>query len=336
MVRTSPAWWAAGGLVAAAGVHAARTFGAVRPQLWRPELLSASSVSDERDLADLREMLGLPTGGRPGVEVTRRTAVHGDHRVPVLWFEPRRRTGPGAYVWLHGGGLVAGSAAADTSHCSRVAAELGIPVVAVDYRLAPEDPFPAALEDARATLRWVLDGAADAGVDPARIAIGGASAGGGLAAAVCQLVRDLGEPGACLQVLRYPMLDHRTRRGRTWRRYAWSPASNRFAWRCYLGAEVDAGADPPAYAVPALARDLAGLPPAWIGIGEADLFHDEARRYAARLVADGVPTVFDAVPGMYHGAEGTAPDAPAMRAFVAREMRALGDGVAGMGQTSLP
>lgn len=202
--------------------------------------------------------------------------------------------------------------------CAHYARELGILVVGVDYRLAPEHPFPAALDDCYAALRWLHDRAEQLGVDPARIAVGGASAGGGLAAGLAQRAHDLAEVPVALQVLTYPMLDDRTvlRRDHAGRgRILWTPASNRYGWTSYLGHPPGA-AEPPPYAVPARRADLAGLPPAWIGVGELDLFHDEDVEYARRLEAAGVPVTLHVEPGMYHAAERDhAARVPAMAAF---------------------
>jgi acetyl esterase/lipase len=169
----------------------------------------------------------------------------------------------------------------------------------VEYRRAPEHPFPTPLEDCYTALQWL---ARQPDIDPARIAIGGESAGAGLAAAVALLAKERGEIHPVLQLLSYPMLDDRTttrtdidpRRLRIW-----SPGSNRFGWRAYLGpATADGGVSP--LAAPARYDDLAGLPPAWIGVGTNDLFHDEDVTYARRLQQAGVASTLHVVPGAYH------------------------------------
>ncbi len=314
----------AGLAAAAVAAHAARYYLWVPASLRHPSLLAPLPVRGRRSLALVRRLFSAPGVPVPGVEVTSvQVPGPGGTTVPVLRHEsPARRRPSGALLWLHGGGYVAGTAAGSTAYCSTVAARLGIPVYAVDYRLAPEHPFPAALDDAYAALRWLRSRAGDLGVDPDRIAVGGASAGGGLAAALCQRARD-GDVPVRFQLLRYPMLDDRTRRQRGWRRDAWTPASNRFGWRSYLGGRSDR-AQPPRYAVPARTPDLTGLPPAWIGVGAGDIFHDEDERYAADLAAAGVPVDLRVEPGMYHGADGVVPDAPQMQAFTAAEIAALG------------
>lgn len=211
------------------------------------------------------------------------------HRPPV-------NNGPGpALLWIHGGGYVIGTAQQDDRMCRKLAQELGITVAANDYRLAPENPYPASLDDCYAALLWLSRLPA---VDPSRIVIGGASAGGGLAAALAFMVRDRGEISPVAQLLVYPMLDdrsaHHTHLDEIEYRL-WGRRSNEFGWSAYLG-DAD-----PAVAVPARRTDLAGLPPAWIGVGTLDLFHDEDVAYAERLTAAGVPCELEVVQGAFHG-----------------------------------
>ncbi len=241
--------------------------------------------------------------------------------VPLYVYEPPGGIAPGvaapAVLWIHGGGLVVGHPIAYHDICRRLARELGAVVVSVDYRLAPQDPFPAGLEDCYSALRWLHDSAATLGVDPARIAVAGDSAGGGLTAAVCQVALDRGGPPVAFQAMKYPMLDDRSvlradHEGRG--SFVWTPASNAYAWGAYLGHAVTEDEDRP-YAAPARRVDLSGLPPAWIGVGELDLFHDEDVDYAERLRGSGVTCELLVVPGMYHGAEGLVAKAEPMVAF---------------------
>jgi acetyl esterase/lipase len=235
------------------------------------------------------------------------------HRPP----EPAATSG--ALLWIHGGGYLLGSARQDDPLCRRFAHELGITVGSVEYRPAPEHPFPAALEDCYAALQRLM---ALPGVDPARVAIGGASAGGGLAAALALMTRDRGEINPALQLLVYPMLDDRTvakspSDARNYR--VWTERSNRFGWAAYLG-----NANPD-IAVPARNTDLAGLPPAWIGVGTLDLFHDEDLAYAERLKKAGVPCRVEVVPGAFHGFDTVAPGAPVSRSFFDSQCASLRD-----------
>ena len=233
------------------------------------------------------------------------------------------RGSPAAGVlYLHGGGYVIGTAKLGDPFCARLAQHLGVVVAAVDYRLAPEHPYPAALEDAHAALRWL---AAQPEVDAERIALVGDSAGGGLAAALALLVRDLGELRPVLQVLSYPMLDDRTTDGGIdpqWLRM-WSQESNRFGWDAYLG-DLAAGAVP-ATAAPGRAEDLTRLPAAWIGVGTNDLFYVEAVSWAQRLEAIGVPCELFVAEGAYHGFDTVEPRAGVSRTFLRARIQVLRD-----------
>jgi acetyl esterase/lipase len=258
----------------------------------------------------LRLFRGAPRGiaSTEHVEVTtvavRTTA--GDR--PFRVFRPQKPAAARpALLWVHGGGLVIGTPQQDDAINLRIATELDIVVIAASYRLAPEHPAPAAVDDLDAGYRAILERADEFGIDPARVAIGGGSAGGGLAAALAQRLHDEGGPEPVFQLLVYPMLDDRTvlRTDIDTRHHRfWPASSNRFGWDSYLG--VPAGsAEVPAYAVPARRDDLAGLPPAWIGVGTLDLFHDEDLVYAERLRAAGVPCEVVEVPGAFHGFDAT-------------------------------
>lgn len=227
-----------------------------------------------------------------------------------------------ALLWIHGGGYVVGTAAQEDQFCRTLADRLGIVVAAPDYRRAPEHPYPTPLEDCHDALVRLaqLDG-----VDPERIAIGGASAGGGLAAALAFTARDDGRVRPVLQLLTYPMLDDRTalRTDIDHRGFRlWNNTSNELGWRSYLGAP--AGSDlVPEGSVPARRTDLAGLPPAWIGVGTLDLFCDEDRSYAAALTAAGVPCAFEETEGAFHGFDYVVPSSSPSLAFRRSQIDAL-------------
>ena len=227
----------------------------------------------------------------------------------VRVYRPRDRSGPlPCLYWIHGGGYLFGSALTDDPRLARWADELPCVVVSIDYRLAPEHPYPAPLDDCYAGLLWVAQHADELGVDPQRIAIGGASAGGGLAAALVLLARDKGEVDVWYQLLIYPMIDDRNVSASSMIDGApiWSRAANLLGWRAYLG-DLSGTDDVPAYAAAARATELDGLPPTFIGVGTLDLFRDEDIDYALRLLCAGVPTELHVYPGAPHGFESIAP-----------------------------
>lgn len=263
-----------------------------------------------------------------------------EHRVPagssaetVRVLTAERAASPGtrpALLWLHGGGYVMGEPEQDMALIGNILDRLDLVIVSVDYRLAPEHPFPAALDDAQAALAWLVDQSASLRIDPARIAIGGQSAGGGLAAALAQLAVDQGPVRPAFQLLMYPMLDAATtRRPDTGDqgRFVWTPASNRYGWRSYLGRDPERGGYP-AYAVPSARADLHGLPPAWIGVGTLDLFHDEDVAYGRRLTEAAVACQVCIVEGGYHAFDLFSSDAAASLGFQDAMITALGHGLA--------
>jgi acetyl esterase/lipase len=288
---------------------------AVPADMRKPVLPFVSGTINRRNLrfARLRTQVRTPSGR--GVTVTKLHVGGGAIRVLVTTPIEGRRPRPGV-LWIHGGGYILGSPQMEAFGTGRLARDLGVVTVSPDYRLAPEHPFPAALDDCMTTLEWMRANAEELGIDPDRIAVVGASAGGGLAAAVAQRSHDEGIPLRA-QVLVYPMIDDRAvlrddHAGRG--RFLWTPANNRFGWTSYLGREPRMS-DAPEYASPARRTDLTGLPPAWVGVGELDLFYDEDVDYAEKLRASGVPCELVTVPGMYHGADGIAPKARSMQDF---------------------
>lgn len=327
---------AAAGAVAATRATARRR-AAIRDvpaELRTPLLYLPLAISNRAGFRAARIVTSRPTPVAPGVTVEVRS-VPGPEDGPdvgVVLYEPPQRPRPsGALLWIHGGGLIVGHPAASHDRCSELARDLGILVVSVDYRLAPEHPFPDGLHDCYAALRWLHDAAAALEVDTARIAVGGESAGGGLAATLCQLARDRGGPPIRFQTLVYPMLDDRTtlrtdHGGRGM--FIWTVSSNHYGWTAYLGHPPQAEDDRP-YASASRAADLTGLPPAWIGVGDLDLFHPEDVDYARRLEVAGVPCDLVVEAGMYHGADHHAPLAESMRAFSAHMTEALRAAVAG-------
>ncbi|PLK26436.1 alpha/beta hydrolase [Novosphingobium sp. TH158] len=229
--------------------------------------------------------------------------------VVVFVINARAGTSRPAILHTHGGGYVTGSAESSVRQLQQLCARLDCVAVSVEYRLAPETTYAGSIEDNYAGLKWLHANATELGVDPARIALLGESAGGGHAAMLALVARDRGEVPVCFQCLIYPMLDDRTgttRKMPPWAgKLAWTPEDNHFGWESFLGAKPGR-ASAPKYAVPARMPDLKGLPPAFIGVGTLDLFCDENIEYARRLTASGVGTELIVVPGAFHGFDGLA------------------------------
>jgi len=308
-----------GAAVAAARKKTEARLAPADPELRTPILALPLSLTSHRALNVIRSLPERPVPVVDGVTLDERVAtVAGADDTRVLVYRPDGVAEPtGALLWIHGGGLILGRPEMDNDFCSSLARDLGIVVVSVDYRLAPEHPFPTPLDDCHTALHWLHDNAATLGIDRDRVAVGGGSAGGGLAASLAQRARDEGGPPLAFQLLVYPMLDDRTslRRDHHGRgELLWTPDSNRFGWTAYLG-HVPTYASLPPYAAAARTDDLAGLPPAWVGVGAIDLFHDEDVEYAERLRAAGVASEVHVGPGMYHAAERFKPDAAVSRRF---------------------
>lgn len=265
---------------------------------------------EEENLAQMRGRQirdpGTPSGA---VEHADRFAPGGpgDPDVPVRLHRERGVTEPRpALLSLHGGGYVIGTHLADDGRFDGWSPRLRCVGISVGYRLAPETPYPGPLEDCYAALRWAYRNADGLGIDPGRIGIIGGSAGGGLAAGLALLARDRAEIPVAFQVLSYPMLDDRpTRSGRAGAPL-WGPAANQFGWRSYLSG-LPAGEGVPGYAVPARAADLAGLPPAFITVGNLDGLLDEDADYARRLIVAGVPTDLHVFAGAPHAFDSMLP-----------------------------
>ena len=253
-------------------------------------------------------------------------ASHDGAQVALRWFAPEGHdaTGSGpAVVFLHGGGMIMGSVEQDDRFIAAYAAESGVPVLAVDYRLAPEHPHPDPVEDCYAGLAWLAAHASDLGVDPGRIALMGESAGGGLAAGTALLARDRG-PAVARQILIHPMLDDRnTVPDPALAPFTlWSYDDNYTGWHALLGERLGTG-DVPAPAAPARALDLAGLPAAYLEVGGLDIFRDEDIEFARRLAAAGVPVELHVHPGCPHGFDLIAPAADIARRARADRLRAM-------------
>ena len=281
------------------------------------ELLPIVAVIPALDITDIpaaRELMAAARAQLPpfvvpdSLEITRHVVPGppGEPDIEVCVFSPRElaATAPGLY-WIHGGGFVLGDVSSDMEAPAHIADTLGAVVVSVEYRLAPEHPFPAPVEDCYAGLVWTAKHVDELGIDPDRLAIGGVSAGGGLAAAVTLMARDRGGPGLCFQVLDIPEVDDRLSTPSV-RQFTDTPLWNYpnavLSWRAYLGSRQGGETSP--YAAPARARDLSGLPPAYVVTCEFDPLRDEGIEYAQRLMQAGVPTELHHYPGTFHGASG--------------------------------
>jgi acetyl esterase/lipase len=231
----------------------------------------------------------------------------GNPDVAIYIINAKPETSRPAILHTHGGGFVIGSAESSVRGLQELCARLDCVAVSVEYRLAPETTYVGSVEDNYAGLKWLHANAASIGADPAKIAVMGESAGGGHAALLAITARDRGEVPICFQCLIYPMLDDRTGTTRNVPPHVgtliWTPAQNYFGWESFLGAKPGK-AKAPKGAVPARVDNLKGLPPAFIGVGTLDLFHDEDVDYAQRMNAVGVNAELIVVPGAFHGFDG--------------------------------
>jgi len=281
-----------------------------------PELAEIARVAPLLDLRDvstaragmaaiataLAQAGGVPRDERVSVEDRKIPGVAGSPEIPVRLYRPRGGTGPRPLlVYFHGGAFCLGDLESEHARCLKICGDLSLPVVSTDYRLAPEHPYPAGVEDCYAALVWAARNAEELGGDLRRLAIGGASAGGGLAAGVALMARDRGGPALAFQLLIYPVLDDRMAT-RSMRDFTdtpiWNRANSEQMWRHYLGRRPT---KVPIYAAPARARKLAGLAPAYLMTAEFDPLRDEGIDYAARLLEAGVPTELHNFAGAFHG-----------------------------------
>lgn len=294
------------------------------PALLDPELAAAVAHMppvDNSDVAQARQGIEMmhqfmPPVDTSGVTVTDRTIPGpNDNEIRVRVYQPDAAPRPApAMVFYHWGGFMLGNLETEHARCVMIARDAACVVVSVDYRLAPEHPFPAGPEDCYAGLVWTAANAADLSVDPVRIAVGGTSAGGGLAAAVSLMSRDRGGPAIALQFMGFPVTDDRMETASV-RAFTdtpnWTYPATVNMWRYYLGDNHDGPAHP--YAAPIRADDLSGLPPAYIWTGEFDPLRDEGIAYALRLMSAGVPVELHNYAGAFHGFDQTPGAAIARR-----------------------
>ncbi len=303
-------------------------YGRLDPELL-PALETFPALDLDRDnIAKIRALLAERPQPPFSVDVLadELKAPSADGDVTVYRFRKSDAANQAALIWIHGGGYIMGNA--DEDRARIIAHECECTVFSVDYRLAPEHPFPAGPDDCFATLRWVMNNADDLGIDPARVAIGGASAGGGMAAGVALMNRDRDNFPLRLQLLLYPMIDnlHETISGKYTNHPVWKQRTSFNAWDMYLNGKPALDASP--YAAATRAADLGGLPPAYICVGAEDLFRDEDIAYAQRLITAGIACELAVYPGLYHGADSFVPKARVSRRLNEAFMRALTDSLA--------
>ena len=258
----------------------------------------------------------------PNVEITEHIAPGPAGEIKVRVYSPKNVAAPRpALVYIHGGGMILGSIDGEQGNAQMMCDQLGMTIASVDYRKAPEDPHPAATLDCFAAAKWVFANATSLGIDVNKIGIYGGSAGGGLTISVALKARDEGGPNFKFMVPIYPMIDHRneshsskliTDVG------IWDRAGSIEAWSWYLG-----GQKPDQHSSPAIATNLKGLPPAYIDVGEMDMFCDEDLDFVKRLGEADVRVEFHLWPGVYHGAEIFAPDAPISKNIVATRLAGI-------------
>ncbi|WP_433378753.1 alpha/beta hydrolase [Actinoplanes sp. CA-142083] len=284
---------------------------------YDPELAAIVEVLPALDISDLAaaraQMLQMgeqmPAFEPPAsLDISKRSipGPPGDPDVEVTVIRPRGDLkGRPGLLWIHGGGFVLGDVEGDMPLATGLAEGAGAVVVSVEYRLAPEHPFPAPVEDCYAALKWTAENAAELGIDASRLAVGGLSAGGGLAAAVALMARDRGGPALCFQLLDIPEVDDRLSTP-SMKQFTdtplWHHPNAILSWEAYLGPGHNGDTSP--YAAPSRATDLSGLPPAYVVTCEFDPLRDEGIEYAQRLMQAGVPTELHHFPGTFHGSSG--------------------------------
>jgi acetyl esterase/lipase len=285
--------------------------------------LTAESIPDMRAAAETfmprPSNEDLVRGGRYSVEEVTVPGPAGAPDVGLIVCRPADTVRPAPALYhTHGGGMFGGTARDALGEILDLAAPLGAALVSVEYRLAPEHPHPAPVEDSYAGLVWTAENAGRLGIDPARVVLIGGSAGGGIAAALALMARDRGGPALAGQLLMCPMLDDRNDTPSVHQMAGlrmWNRSDNELGWTALLG-EARGGPDVSPYAAPARADDLAGLPPAFVDVGSADSFRDEDVDYAARIWQAGGVAELHVWPGGFHGFDGMVPDAALSKAAV--------------------
>ncbi|MFL6562562.1 MAG: alpha/beta hydrolase [Bacillus sp. (in: firmicutes)] len=289
--------------------------------------LDLDNVKEIRQfMAEANEAIEIPVDENVSIYDRNIPGSESNLEVRVRIYEPKDKHErlPGL-LWIHGGGYVIGTPEDNDVLCQQFVTDANCVVVSVDYRLAPEDPYPAGLEDCYASLKWFSENAGELGVDPSRIGVAGASAGGGLTAALALLARDRKGPELCFQMPLYPMIDDRNNTPSSLEitgNMIWNHDLNEKGWTMYLNG-ANRTANVSEYAAPARAADLAGLPYTYTCVGQLDPFRDETLQYVTRLSQAGVDVEFHLYPGCYHGFEGLTPNAAISQRAVAEYVGAV-------------
>jgi acetyl esterase/lipase len=305
-------------VAAALAPMAAAAQGVAPPAVGDIATRRATTEAMMRHAAEARPMPG-------SVRMTDEKLLTADGAELLLRWYSKDAAAPGsAAVYFHGGGMIMGDVDLFDGPVARYVDATGVPLLSVDYRVAPEHPHPVPVEDCYLGLRWLADHAGELGVDPARIAVMGDSAGAGLAAAVALMARDRGGPRIARQVLMYPMLDDRTvAADAAIAPFAvWTYDDNITGWSALLGDGAGGNGTSP-YAAPARASDLGGLPPLYLEVGELDIFRDEGIDYVRRTADAGTSVELHVRPGVPHHFDSLAPDSDVARRAYADRVRVL-------------
>jgi acetyl esterase/lipase len=305
----------------------------IDPELRQTLEQFPSITLDPNNMDKIREMMAEANSGieipvDEALSITNRIipgpADNPSLRVRIYEPKDKREPLPG-FLWIHGGGYVLGVPEGDDLLCQRFVKEANCVVVSVDYRLAPETPYPGPIEDCYAALKWFSENAGELGVDASRIGAGGASAGGGLTAALSLLARDRKGPELCFQMPLYPMIDDRNNTPSSIEineGMVWNHQLNELGWSMYLNG-ANGSKDVSPYAAPARATDYSGLPYTYTCVGQLDPFRDETLTYVTKLAQAGVDVEFHLYPGCYHGFEGLNPEATVAKRALAEYVGAV-------------
>lgn len=297
-----------------------------------PGGLGTLSDPVDRRVAHLDSLRAATAGVPENLNVTKEdlevARLDGNGVIPIRVYRPINVTEILPVIFaIHGGGMFMGSIEADDSHAATLCQDSGAITIAIDYRLAPEFPYPAGLDDCFTTLKWIVNNSVELGINPMRVAVYGESAGGNIALALGLMARDQGGPMISFLAPIYPMVDDRSVSPSSYEVVdvgVWDRHEQLEAWKWYLGPQYGSD-DISIYAAPARATDFSNLPPIFIDIGTIDLFRDEVITLVGKIASSGVPIEFHLYPGAYHAAELFAPEAELSKLIWRNRIAALQD-----------